>query len=394
MPSTDYTAYSIDQMLASVSEPDEASAPQLEAWVTIVATCEAMTLRLRTALGQLMHRWVPNPGSAAEQFQIVVQGLIDGMYRDAEDADKMRPALTQIVNELAVAKSNLSAIADQQNRYVAVEQARITDMENGAVGVSGLAKDPAPPDGWRGDLHHQATVVLRTADANILAYGRAMPTWSPVVEHVSIGEGRASVRLGPTSGGSTQLAGNEETLVRPRGLDPQVGLTHFQVSPPPVLAGMPGLGAISQRSLSDSQDRLREADSEIRDGLQAVPVAGGGPGMSRLLPVNGIIGSPADPPRSASRAGSTRSVESGIEPSRPPSGPLMSPPMGASRGGQSAERSSIRRGGRPALWSSQRRRKASDPTDPWTVASGVPPVIEAPDPPEHDPGPGVIGSRQ
>jgi hypothetical protein len=39
-----------------------------------------------------------------------------------------------------------------------------------------------------------------------------------------------------------------------------------------------------------------------------------------------------------------------------------------------------------------RRRANADPNDPWVVKQGGPAVLEpAPEPADHDPGPGVIG---
>jgi hypothetical protein len=386
MPCSDYTSYSIEQMLASVSQPDEASTPQLEAWITIVAACDAMALRLQIALGQLMERWIPHPGSAAQQFQIVVQGLIDSMRHDSADAEQMKPVLTQIVNELAVAKSNLQAIADQQNRYTASEQARVTNLENGAVGVSGLEQQPMPPDGWREDLHYQAVVALKTADANILAYGRAMPSWSPA-KRTKL-DPSTPVVLGHDPAGPMPPEGQIGSSRPAPFSDVPGGSQNAPFLPPPVLAGTTAANPIVASLPMDRHGEPLASGHLALDHLQPVPTGGA---TSGLLPVNGVIGGSAEAPGQASKAGSAQTASAGVDSGRQPGAPIMSPPMGGGRGSQSQERSSVRRGGRPALWSSQRRRKASDPTDEWTVASGVPSVIEAPEPPEHDPGPGVIG---
>jgi hypothetical protein len=127
----------------------------------------------------------------------------------------------------------------------------------------------------------------------------------------------------------------------------------------------------------------------VANDLQHIPILAlptSGVVLPRPTPVNGVIGGPG--------AGSPRP---GATPESEPSetgagrwsiGPMM--PAAVSRPSQPSSRSTVR-GGRAALWSSQRRRKESDATDKWSVAKGVAAVIEPPDIPDQDPGPGVIG---
>jgi hypothetical protein len=76
---------------------------------------------------------------------------------------------------------------------------------------------------------------------------------------------------------------------------------------------------------------------------------------------------------------------------RPSSGPSMLPPPLGGRQPAASDRTRPRPGGRAAVWYSQRQHKR-DSSNPWAVRRGIPPVIEPPpEPPDHDPGPGVIG---
>jgi hypothetical protein len=378
---TDYTGFSIEQMLASVSEPDDVTMPQLAAWQAMARSCEDLSVRLQQALGQLLERWVPTPNSAAAAFQAVVQRLTKNMAEDAESARMMQPALARIVDELALAKLTLEAIADRQNRYATAE------WEYRAAGANrGAHRDPLPPDGWREDLHYQAMVVLKTADANIAAYGRAMPTlvnWTDFGNSTSIqvepGGAGESARVPAVSAASLDN-GNRTAL---NLAAPRVDLGSL---PHPVLAGSV---IASDHPLGSADDPATR--SEVALGPFLGPPSTGVVG-TRSTPINGVIGGPAAQMRATQPSTTAGANASEAASGRANFGPMMPGAMGRPSGPGS--RSTVRPGGRPALWSSQRRRKESDPTDPWSVARGVPAVIEPPEIPDHDPGPGVIGLHQ
>jgi hypothetical protein len=380
---TDYSQYSLDDLWAMISPADTVSQPQIDGWLTMAILCQDQADTLGRALTNLAEHWPPTPNSASEAFGKLVQGLVASMTDDASAAKKMSGTLSDIVGTLASAKDRMQPLMDQQTHFQQLESA--TQFPN--IAAARLA--PRPPDGWRADLHQQATSIMALADARIESLAAAVPTMTTFFVDVP-----RRVRGG--GGGSTDGEDDGHTLLpsihRPLlnsgvpDFDRQAGGLNPQDLAPSSASAVPGLTTlaglpIAGRSLQPHVNNLSPpagttGEAERIQGVTVAntPAVGAMPSQS----------SQVDPKGAADVAGIG-------ETARASGGMPMLPPALGGRPPSTTGRSTSRPGGRAALWYSQRQQKR-DSKDPWSVRHGVPPIIEAPpEPTDHDPGPGVIG---
>jgi hypothetical protein len=392
-PCMDYSAYSLDELWDMVSPPDTLSQAQIAGWYDMAILCADQADNLTRALVKLADFWPPRPGSAAEAFSHLVQGLVASMSDDASNARKMSQSLSGIVGELDSARTRMHDLMDQQAHYQQLPPAASRPGQ-----LSFFEPDQAAnfaPTGWEDDLRAQARAIMTSADAKIESIAAAMPVFLRVSADPPQPRRTKPIDLGGDNGAKPvvavfpQLSGHG-TPPPPTG----VGIQEMPSPPPPgsqpvalpvgpVLAGTPMVPVGPGRS-ADVGEPLAIDPSIFPSGRSgaasgnAQAMAAPPPGM-RVSGQHESIGSPRD--AGVSEAGGNPNGRSGLN------GPVAAVPP--ARPGQPAASSAIRPAGRAALWASQRKRRTAD--DPWAVRQGVPPVIEPAEPTEADPGPGVIG---
>ncbi len=393
---TDYSPFNLGAIYASVNQPDNVTWPQIDAWEVMARACGEQATQLRKALDELMQTWPPTPNSAAASFQSVVLGMITAMKQDATDAETIQPVLAGIVEEINLARTKIEPLVDQETHNVAVEQAHQAGIgaQRGAKPGSDLAQllnEPYPPSTWRDDLHAQASAIMQDADTRIDALTARMPVLHRERVNVDLGGSAGATPSG--QGGVGQLPASANGRVVPHRLN--LGTTDPGLSEP-TLAGQP---------VGSAPSLIGPGDGGPHPGSGTVSVGfipkqmKASQSVTRALPLNGVIGGvPASGnigpgvPNSTSSAGTAGAeANEGSSVARAADNGQLLPASSAMRRGNTPNRQSVRPGGRAALWASQRRRNANDSTDPWSVRKGIPAVIEPVDPPEHDPGPGVIG---
>jgi hypothetical protein len=381
---TDYSCYSLDDIWASVNQTDNQTWQQIDTWTHMAQTCSEQAGQLEIALAQLMHRWVPTPGSAAEAFAQTVNDLITSMQRDASDATVMPGVLANVIEELSSVKQDVQTLVDQQNHYAAMEQAQ----HIGATADRGARPSTSGgsvPAGWRDTLRAQAVTLMRTTDKNLGHISRTMPV---LTETTLFGSDSPH----PPQGGGT--------AARPGAS----GITALQVG----LLGSPTSSVLPliASSLPLSEGTML-AGAPVPAGMGFGPVTGPlgvtpgwQPGNLGILPpphnqdtgqgaqqVGVVIGNPG-PTGGGTMSGSSMEADSSsaVRSNRP-----MMPPPATGQMRPSPTRSAIRPGGKAALWASQRQQQNATKNDPWAVRKGVPEIVLPDEPPDHDPGPGVIG---
>jgi hypothetical protein len=353
--------YRLPQIWDMVKDEDPVPTyQQVDAWQRMAALCTDQADVLQKALDQLMVRWPPNPGSAAEVFKGHVDTMIWSMRDSAAAASANVAPLIKIVTALSQAKDEIGALVQQHAAF------------------QGVAEDGAGPtalEPWVDTLDAQARRIMALTDHKI-------------------GEAAADIR--------------SPTLYR---FKPKIDEPQPPPPPPPPPPPTPtrGVGPSDQRStpivplpVFDPPPRamLHEAESgaddvsPFLDGSRLFDI-GDGPGNHGLgastwfvstpagmaLAPGGVIGG-----ASASSPGPNSEQGANGQPGRAPGqtgATMYPPPMGRGVQGTSTTRNVVSGG---------RRRRRSDPDDPWTPPAGGPAVLEpSPEPDYFDPGPNVIG---
>jgi hypothetical protein len=389
-PPTDYTQFSVEEIWDMVSPVDRISPAQLVAWGTMADLCRDQADVLGRALAQLAEHWVPTPGSAAQAFQKYANKLVQYLAAGHGDANKMFTCLDEIIMTMDRAIERMEPIIYAYRHYAAVEESW---RQAGLGGLyTGNPNAPVPihedvPANWQATLHAQATQVMIDTDAAMATITAAMPFIEKVSLDLPPKEDAKPVDGGP---GTTPWSPPQLPTLAPADAPRPLSVAAPQ-SPAPVLAGR---GVDLPSPVGSGQGLLNRLPSDLPDVVQPTVLQTGvglPPAVLGRLPNTEPVAQVGD-----IRAGSSGSRPSGaaVDPETVQRGsaatPLVAAPAGV-RSSQQPTRTGTRPGGRAALWSSQRRRKDSDPTDPWRVPRGGPAVIEAPEEPSHDPGPGVIG---
>jgi hypothetical protein len=393
---TDYSRFSLDQLWDMVSPIDTISQGQIENWLQMAALCDDQADSLAAALSRLNEHWPPAPNSASARFSSEITGVVSAMQSNASEARDMSLSLSDIVAALDSAKSQMQPLMDQQARF---RQMSSVSPDLTTVLVDFFTNhSEGPPAGWQDDLHTQATGILGSADARLETIAAKMVTvtrFSPPALEV----GPQGPETRRTQQPSLPQAGGPSLGGVP-GVPP--GISHFsdnqfattQAGPDTALttlAGSPTSAPLVPGSPAMTFGTAPGATTPLFASGQSIQRTAGGDGLLTppIAPTNGGLDNPAGSEgSSASFAGSPDGNEVAGQTSS--GSPMMSPGM-AGRPATAGGRSAARPGGRAALWASQRQQKR-DRKDPWAVKQGIPAVIEpAPEPVEHDPGPGVIG---
>jgi hypothetical protein len=344
--------FELPQMWDMVKDEDAVPTyQQVGAWQKMAALCTDEADVLQKALDQLMAGWPPNPGSAAEAFKGHVDLLIWSMRDSAAAAAANVAPLIEIVMALGQAKDEIGVLMQRYNTFQKQE-------DDGVV--------PTPPVGWRDALDHQARTVMALTDTKV---GQAAAQIKSPEPYVFEPDGRRRVGTEPP-GGSIDDGRHPKSIVLAPGKD----------LPGPAERAFPeGESDVSDSVLDGAQLPLGLVSHEpgINPGGSLVHTPAG-----VALAPGGVIAAPfaSGTARSGASGPASEGGRSGAG-----NGPMMvSPPIGHNARGSGA--------GRDAVTSGGRRRRRSDPEDPWAPPAGVPPVLEArADPDYFDPGPNVIG---
>ena len=394
-PCTDYSAYSLNELWDMVSPPDTLSQAQIASWYEMAILCGDQADNLTRALARLADFWPPAPGSAASTFADLVRGVIASMSADASNARQMSQSLSGIVSELDAAKAQMQDLMDLQAHNQELPSAKSRPGQLSFFESSTQPVVEYAPVGWEDDLRAQAHTIMATTDAKIDVIAGAMPVFRPFVaapfDDPGAGSGAGGLGDAEGQGSSAEVLQRAETLPPLRRPGLSTWIPHpideplDRVSNMPVLAGVtspppwPEPMVPAQPSLGGGLPTDGVRMPRASEGEQAIPPATVVPlsyGSATLEPGASDPGNMNRQDASAGRAANGSSTLLPASGARPPSAP---------------NRPSTRPGGRAALWYSQRKRKEADPTDPWAIRRGVPQVIEPSEPPEHDPGAGVIG---
>jgi hypothetical protein len=371
--------YGLDELWEMVRDEDGvASFTQVGAWHRMAELCSEQADQLQRALDQLMVHWPARPGSAAELFQQTLGRLIGSMRDSAAVAASTKQPLADITITLGRAKDEIGALVAQEALYAGQEQALAgRGVYPGRGATANLApSDQTPPAGWREQLDERARRIMSTADAKV----GAAATQIQIPERYRIDAHAEAIEpyRDPTARGSarqpsTSLVAGLFPAFDPPQSDRSVSDGRPAESVDPVLDGglAPAVGSVGGVDVVGGSVDVRGGGSFVASQFGPVLAPGG------VIGVPGVGGSGGG---LSGRSGLGRVVGSASG-----GGPMVGPVgrgVGGVRGGSGS--GSVRSGGR--------RRRRSDPADPWAVPQGGPSVLEPdPEPAEHDPGPGVIG---
>jgi hypothetical protein len=385
-PCMDYSAYSLNELWDMVSPPDTLSQAQITSWYEMAILCGDQADNLTRALARLAGFWPPAPGSAAEAFSHLVQGLVASMSDDAANARKMSRSLSGIVGELDSAKAQMQDLMDQQAHYQQLPPAASRPGQLAFFESSSPSPTEYAPIGWQDDLRAQARTIMASTDAKIETIAAGMP-----VIH----------RFAPTIDDAGPPPPPPRPLPRAAPMPPMLQMPDVtgsrDITPPAqgsVSAGTPIGSPILAGTGAVPNDTTQVLPTPSGTGpLNARPSGvGNNPTYRPPEAFQPMIGRTQAVPDPSAETSSQNGMASEGQPEGGQGtapGSLLSPGV-AGRPSTQGNRSAARPGGRAALWASQRKRKP-DRSDPWSVRHGVPAVIEPSEPPEHDPGPGVIG---
>ena len=145
--------YRLPQIWDMVKDEDPVPTyQQVDAWQRMAALCTDQADVLQKALDQLMVRWPPNPGSAAEVFKGHVDTMIWSMRDSAAAASANVAPLIKIVTALSQAKDEIGALVQQHAAF------------------QGVAEDGAGPtalEPWVDTLDAQARRIMALTDHKI-----------------------------------------------------------------------------------------------------------------------------------------------------------------------------------------------------------------------------------
>jgi len=377
-----YTLPQIWQMLEH--ETGQTSWAQVTAWGRMKNLCEAQASQLRRALDELAALWPPEQSEASRAYRDVVLTMVQSLDDSANAAHANAKALSSLTIGISNTRQQIAHLVDELHTREA-EQAQREQTRLPFWPDSGLI------DTQRTELNREAQRVMEDAD---------------VIPATAAAEFRAPGRFGFSG-----IFPEQRTVFDPgAGSDANTpGVVRFgSVTSAPVPGGMsipyPVFDAPPPTTANGGEFDREEPVPPVLSGTEGSmpppatiwltpdpsPAAGTGRGGPGAVIYPGVIGPGGviNPPRSAatepsaikrgSPAGTSRGAPS------PSSSPgliaPMAPPVG--HGNPSSGRS-IPIGG---------ARRRVNGNEYWGVPQGRPGILEPPpEPPIHDPGPGVIG---
>lgn len=342
---------------------------------------------------RLVEVWPPERSAASAAYVARLDDLIAVLWRNHEAAVANYQALGVVAQALHTARARVRSLYAE---YVRQEQA-----EAGAEAVrrASAGRVIAPSVASRkAELNEQARAVMYDL-SNAIVSGRTALQVPEPYDPARLGQAEQDAHYGGGSGHSAAMT---------------VGLSAGEQAATKADQAATKAEQAADQAASKAEQAASKAEQAATKTMGVPPVAASSP---VIVPVPGAAQRPGDSARRRAGVsspvdgvGSARPID-GIIDGRPPGGPMRSPssrtepearggpvrsvnPIGgviSSRGGGPSGVAAL---GQPSAH--RRGRRAGpvgrwDPNNPWEVAEGVPPVVQAPpDPGLDDPGP-VIG---
>jgi len=377
----------VPTMWESAQEADTAIAwRQVTGWQTTYELLDQHQLQLRLCRDELQAAWPSERSPAAAAFVEYMDALLASMDQAKTDAIANRDALTHVLNGLSAAKRDVGELKAKWDGY-ADEEAMFRENQVELVQLSGGPN-------WREALNRVGRARMTQADQEVFEATQQMSIPIPF----DLDTKHHSVPFPEPSSVNTE-GGSLDGLGR---LDPVGVGKPTQISDSsnamPIGTGILGVkGSLQLAGLADSQ--APSASSNVTAAF---------PGRASNSVSAGVLGqmaasmTPGRAPNSiavgSSRTGAVRAIQAG-EPFESvsmdgPASPIASRvnPVGGvieATGERNAMTGPI--GGGIARAGKPRRERSSEPWQTWTVADGVPSVLEPSEEVTHDPGPGVFG---
>jgi hypothetical protein len=425
--SSEYAGHDVKQLFAMVDGAEQSLGPsreQIQAWARAQQMLDQHATALRGFRESLAVQWPPESSPASAAYLIELDRLVEAVSGTGDIAGINAAQIGHISDAIGQTRAALAPIHDE---YVSNEK-KIADYNNLVNGVStgvavvsgpvgglvtlGAAKlFTAPPvdSGRQKQLQQQASQAMDELSAtasHVTVNINIPPTYDPPASD----HGYQSRHLAA----GTDNAGGAQ---RPPVIDPPA---HTRVQEPggATSAGLALSGVMTPNAPADAPAPPPAADPRQLPGQPPLPGLAPIPGT----PTGGdrILGAPS---AGNLRGTGGRATTGGVRALPPggvvgPDGVSQSGLGGTGRGG-AASRAAVRRvnpvggvigeesgagatsargagmagagPGRRGSTANEEHETRWDPDNPWSVATGVEPVIEPGQPEEFDIGPGVIG---
>jgi hypothetical protein len=378
-----YDRWRLPDLLQMIeADTDEATAAHLKAWRDKCDLLASQKRRLTQLVDELTQQWDPARSEAAQILVNTMTNLIAIIDEGTTRAATTHTALQAIGGTIAETRTALRDLAAQY--YDKAEAIRKLNRLAAPLMPDRLIPDTplVPMPGFdtlamrrhQADLDDRARAIMRAADGQVReAAGTFAPI--PTLDRYDTGAHYDS----KSSGSDAGRTGPGPLVFNPPRPSVAIDSTAPPVDTDAVLAGV---AAPAPPPLGPPAITV-PASAPMRDPLTPVVVTSPRPkgwltdvgGGQRVMRPGGVIGD-RGAIANVAQPGRHRAVPSVI--GREPVGAPVAGRPGESRGRFAG--------------SGRNRRGRRDPDDPWAVEQGVPPVLEAPAPPDaHDPGAGVIG---
>jgi hypothetical protein len=339
---------------------------------------------------RLTEGWPPDRSEAATAFVGRVNDMIDVMTQTAGAANRICIGIDEAFAAVRDARRQLESMMTKYSR------------EPGQGLVAANARSA--------ELDRQGRDVLIASDARIVTAAGKINSGLPRYRRFDEPGSTILSDQSPGDGGGSGLPGGSGSGV---GLSSSMlSAPVFDPPPPSSVDGVrhEDLGVGSGDGLTLVRDPSVQAGAPVGGASKRVPlgptgVIGGVPALGKpssmapgIVGPEGVISAPrqgntavnqsAAPPiaGAVARTDSARGIRR-----RPPAGSIgPSEPLG-SRGATGMAGGYRDRSYEVYTERRRSKRTTSDGNELWAVREGVPPVLEAPAEPSHDPGPGVLG---
>jgi len=136
MTADDWSGYDLSTIWAMVeNETHEVGYAQVDLWHRIETTCRNHAEAVTAALAKLTDSWPAKPGSAAETFQNVLADLVDAMNDTASVAGTNARELTGLTDHIMEVKDQISTMVAERDKLVKQDTAPGVPATNAAIGL-------------------------------------------------------------------------------------------------------------------------------------------------------------------------------------------------------------------------------------------------------------------
>lgn len=401
----DWSRYNLNQIATMLrGQSPEAGTAAITMWTAIETLCREQAARLRKALQDLAERWPPTQ-EAASEFQMWGASLVRAMEDTAEVAQRNRPVVANISEEIGRARARIDDLMSEQVRYQELERNAGSLVANASHFGNELLDGDLDFSGWRSALDRDAREVIADLEQKIYNYALdlyADPPYRPPlrddIDQVGLVSEDFTTTGGAWGGGSfVPSAGGWSGAWEPPNVstssqgpvparDPALRDSGSSGNPGPVVGSGPDGDTVLDGVVPDPSSPTGARQTGPGGAFVDTP-------WGRVLAPGGVIGAPVTggtgvgPPPGGQSSAAAPAV-AGLVPATGPAtraagGPGVVPfvpPMVPGRAGSAGASTTGGRRSRPGL------------PGVFDTPEGPPGVIQPPaEPAEHHPGPGVIG---